>query len=139
MDPATREIVVRRASARCEYCRLPQVAEPLFKFHVEHIIARQHQGSDDLANLALACHHCNLHKGPNLAGIDPVAGSLAALYHPRRDVWREHFESRRGDIQGLTPSGRATARLLAFNAPDRVELREQWLKDAAAEEAEGPT
>jgi hypothetical protein len=28
-------------------------------------------GSDDPDNLALACHHCNLHKGPNLAGVDP--------------------------------------------------------------------
>src|SRR5580692_12396034 len=43
-------------------------------FHIEHIIARQHGGSTGLDNLAFACWTCNLKKGPNLSGIDPVAG-----------------------------------------------------------------
>ena len=29
---------------------------------------------DEVDNLALACHRCNLHKGPNLSGIDPLTG-----------------------------------------------------------------
>ena len=72
------EEVRRRAGYRCEYCRLPQVA---FRrsFHIEHIVARQHGGSKQLDNLALACWNCNLKKGPNLAGVDPGTGQTAAL------------------------------------------------------------
>lgn len=40
MDAALRELVRRRASGRCEYCRLPQDAAPYFTFHVDHIRAR---------------------------------------------------------------------------------------------------
>ena len=62
MDAATREFVRGRASGRCEYCGLPQSAVPFFTFHIEHIRARQHQGSDDPSNLALACPDCNAKK-----------------------------------------------------------------------------
>jgi HNH endonuclease len=128
MDHALRDLVRRRAAERCEYCRLPQEAEPLFPFHIEHVVPKQHRGSNDADNLALACHHCNLHKGPNLAGLEPETGGLVPLFHPRRDVWREHFEFHRGEIVGLTPTGRATVHVLQLNAPGRVELREEWLK-----------
>jgi hypothetical protein len=53
MDATTRELVRRRAGERCEYCLLRQEHCDL-KHHVEHIIAKQHGGSDDPANLALA-------------------------------------------------------------------------------------
>ena len=49
----------------CEHCRLPQDASAL-RFHVQHVIARQRGGSDDAANLALACPECNYQKGTNL-------------------------------------------------------------------------
>ena len=55
MDAATRELVRRRAGNRCEYCLLRQVQTGL-THHVEHIVARQHHGSDDPANPALACN-----------------------------------------------------------------------------------
>jgi 5-methylcytosine-specific restriction endonuclease McrA len=42
--------------------------------HIEQVIARQPGGSDEIDNLALACHRCNLHKGPNLTGVDPSNG-----------------------------------------------------------------
>ena len=95
-----------RALHRCEYCLIPQV---LFRrsFHVEHIIARQHGGKTELDNLALACWQCNLKKGPNLTGIDPDSGMISALFHPRRDVWNEHFVYGVA-IKGLTSIGRAT-------------------------------
>jgi 5-methylcytosine-specific restriction endonuclease McrA len=57
MDAATRREVWSRAGSRCEYCGLPQEADPFLTFHVEHVIAKQHGGRDDLSNLALACHH----------------------------------------------------------------------------------
>jgi 5-methylcytosine-specific restriction endonuclease McrA len=123
MDAAVRELVRRRASNRCEYCLLPQEADPLFTFHVEHIVARQHHGTDDPANLALACHFCNLHKGPNLSGIDPVTQRLVRLFHPRTDEWSAHFQTEAGRVIGLTDTARATIDVLKMNASQRIELR----------------
>jgi hypothetical protein len=127
MDAELRELVRRRAGNACEYCGLPQEALPDLTFHIEHIVARQHQGTDDPFNLALACDRCNLYKGPNLAGIDPMGGEAVALFHPRRDVWAAHFVQRGGTIVGLTRIGRATVRLLNMNAEHRVKLRAAWL------------
>jgi hypothetical protein len=59
-----------RAGNACEYCRMPQEATPLIAFHVEHIVSRQHGGSDDPVGLALACDRCNAYKGPNSTAID---------------------------------------------------------------------
>ena len=87
MNAALRERVRQRAQNRCEYCRLRQADVPFATFQVEHIIASQHRGSDDEANLALACPRCNLYKGPNIAGLDPLDNSLTPLFHPRNAVW----------------------------------------------------
>ena len=65
---------------------MPQEAEPFFTYHVEHIIARRHGGGDNSENLAFACYHCNLHKGPNLSGIDQESGALVRLFNPREDT-----------------------------------------------------
>jgi 5-methylcytosine-specific restriction endonuclease McrA len=84
MDAATRDLVRRRADNRCEYCLLRQKDSEL-THHIEHIVAKQHGGADDVDNFALACHRCDLRKGPNLTGIDPVIGEMVPLFHPRRD------------------------------------------------------
>ena len=119
-----RELVRRRAGERCEYCRISQSADPFFTFHVEHVIARQHGGATDESNLALSCHHCNLHKGPNLTAIDPEDGTVvAAVFHPRSERWDDHFAVEEGVVRGKTPIGRATVRLLAMNDARRVRLR----------------
>jgi HNH endonuclease len=125
MDQGLRESVRKRAGNACEYCRMTQDATPLIAFHVEHIVSRQHGGSDDPAGLALACDRCNAYKGPNLTSIDPETGTLVALFNPRADLWSDHFVIRDGHIVGLTPRGRATVRLLNMNAPRRVELRRE--------------
>jgi hypothetical protein len=122
MDSATQELVRRRAEDRCEYCGMPQ-AHIVARFHVEHIIARQHSGTDAPSNLALACDRCNAFKGPNLSAIDPATGNLVTLFHPRHDSWRVHFSLQDGVILGRTEVGRATARLLNMNAYHRVQLR----------------
>ena len=80
MDERLRQTVRERAGYRCEYCCLPQDAEPFFAYHVEHIVARQHGGRDDSGNLALACYHCNARKGPNLSGLDPESGALVRRF-----------------------------------------------------------
>lgn len=124
MDERLRQFVRERASNCCEYCGLPQVAEPFFAYHIEHIIARQHGGSDDPENLALACYHCNARKGPNLSALDSESGALVRLFHPRRDRWEKHFERNGVVIVGRTAIGRATVALLKMNAADRRRLRQ---------------
>lgn len=123
IDTQTRQHVEVRANHRCEYCDLHKDDEPFLRFHIEHIVARQHGGGSELSNLALACHHCNLHKGPNLSGIDPDTGAVAPLFNPRVDNWRRHFAWRAQSIVGITSAGRATVFVLAMNAVNRVELR----------------
>ena len=124
MDAGVRDAVRRRAGNVCEYCHMPQQATPLIAFHIEHIVSRQHRGTDDPGGLALACDRCNAYKGPNLSSVDPETGEVIALFNPRVDVWRSHFAVRDGYVLGLTPAGRATARLLNMNAARRVELRQ---------------
>lgn len=131
MDAATRDFVRRRAANRCEYCHLPQDATPYITFHDEHIIARQHleEVQDDPSGLAYACDRCNAFKGPNLSSIDPDSGDKVNVFNPRTDTWSGHFVVSEGIIIGLTPVGRATARLLNMNDPRRVELRLEWLEE----------
>ena len=129
MDQGLRELVRRRAGDACEYCRMPQQATPLISFHIEHIVSRQHGGTDDPDGLALACDRCNAFKGPNLTSIDPATRTVVALFNPRANAWSDHFVIRGGHIAGLTPTGRATVRLLNMNAPRRVELLGEWMHD----------
>jgi hypothetical protein len=130
MDAATRSLVRRRAGDRCEYCLLRQEHDAA-TLHVDHILARQHGGDDDPSNLSLACHHCNLHKGPNLSGIDPVSGTLTPLFNPRRDAWPDHFEFQGAVIVGLTPIGRTTALVLALNSPGQFQVRHELIARGA--------
>lgn len=127
MDAATQTLVRQRAGLRCEYCRFHQNDEPFFTFHIEHIIAKQHGGSDDPDNLTLSCHHCNLFKGPNLSGIDPESNEVVRLFHPRLQNWNRHFRWDGPRLVGKTKAGRATVRVLNFNDSDRVTLRESLI------------
>ncbi len=124
MDAATVQLVRQRAGNRCEYCHLPQEFSGL-RFHVEHIIARQHRGTDDADNLALACPECNLHKGTNLTSIDPDTDQVTPLFHPRRDHWGEHFTLVAGNIIGKTPIGRTTTWLLEMNVGENLRVRQR--------------
>ena len=123
MNEATRNLVRRRAGNRCEYCGRPQSESLLASLHIEHILPRKHPGGDDAENLALACIDCNLHKGTNVAGYDPVTGALTGLFHPRRQLWSDHFEWHGVLIVGITAVGRTTVDVLELNSPDRLELR----------------
>src|SRR2546423_960867 len=92
MDAKTRALVRARADDRCEYCYIRQEDDAVYRFHIEHVIARQHEGGDAAENLALACYFCNLHKGTNLSAIDPETKALVSLFNPRAHLWSEHFE-----------------------------------------------
>lgn len=115
-----------RANFACEYCHLSESAVGDIPFHVEHIVASKHGGSDEASNLALACDRCNLHKGPNIAGIDPADGAMTPLFNPRTDQWNLHFEWNGLQIVGTTPIGRATVQVLELNSLRRIKLR-RWL------------
>lgn len=123
MNESTKVQVRLRADNRCEYCQLKQDDSPLVTLHVEHIIPRKHGGSDDLENLALARIDRNLHKGPNLTGIDSETKVITQLYHPRRDTWSDHFEWIGVEIVGKTPCGRTTVQVLNMNSEEQVGLR----------------
>ena len=126
MDAGTRELVRTRAGNRCEYCLLHQRHSRL-THHVEHIVAEQDGGTDAPENLCWACNRCNLRKGPNLSGIDPVSNKVVVLFHPRCDRWSNHFELVSAHIVGRTAVGRATIHVLAMNDPRRLELRAELL------------
>jgi hypothetical protein len=118
----TRDFVQSRASNACEYCLLPSYASVL-PHQLDHIIGRQHRGTDDVDNLCLCCIRCNLKKGPNIASVDPQTLLLTALYHPRQHSWDQHFVLADARIMGVSAEGRATVQLLDMNSEDRVELR----------------
>ena len=77
--------IAERAANRCEYCRAPElVFNDLFE--VEHIVPVSIGGSDDTANLGLACRSCNKYKGDFQAGTDPNTLANVRLFQPRQDV-----------------------------------------------------
>ncbi len=123
MDSENRRFVRIRAGHRCEYCRLSQADSPLAALQIEHVLPKKHGGGDGRDNLALACVDCNLHKGTNIAGIDPETGRLTPLFNPRTDEWNEHFIWHGVVIDGNTPVGRVTAYVLDFNSSERMEFR----------------
>jgi HNH endonuclease len=116
------------AGNRCDYCRMPTALDPL-PFQVDHIIAQQHGGETVLENLAWSCLHDNKHKGPNIAGIDPVTNTLVALYHPRRQRWERHFIWNGPILVVRTRIARATIRVLAINDPDAVAFRAELMDE----------
>src|SRR3954466_12194918 len=79
-----------RASERCEYCRMHQALQG-GTFHVEHIAPSVRGGSSSLDNLAWSCPGCNLRKSDRIDAQDPHTGEMVPFYHPRRDLWIDHF------------------------------------------------
>lgn len=102
-------------------------------FQVDHIIAEQHGGKTILDNLAWSCLHCNKHKGPNIAGLDPVTGQLVPLFHPRHQPWERHFTWKGSILVGRTRVGRATILVLAMNDPDFVAFRTELMDEGTYE------
>ena len=125
ISASIRQRVRERAKELCEYCHLPERMSPL-SLQIEHVIAKQHRGSDDLDNLALACLDCNLHKGPNLSGIDPDSGQIENLFNPRTQVWEEHFAWEDPVLIGTTATGRTTIWTLDMNSEMRIASRKRW-------------
>lgn len=128
-----RRRIQHRARGICEYCRSYEgLATAVTRFHVDHITPRYRFKSGDPAahldeNLAWACWSCNVDKGTQMEGIDPLDGTHHRLFNPRIDHWSEHFKALpSGHIQGRTPVGRATVEALAFNRVEKIETRAWW-------------
>lgn len=123
ISEALRRQIAQRALSRCEYCRLHET-NAYFPHEIDHIYAEKHGGDTVIENLYLSCADCNRYKGSDLCSIDPDTGEIVTLYHPRKQVWREHFRLHPdGLIEPLTAHARVTERVLRFNRRELVEDR----------------
>src|SRR5262245_36060661 len=113
MDAGLRAFVRKRAGRRCEYCRLHEDDADFLAFHVEHIVAKQHGGTDDPDQLCFACAECNWAKGPNLAGL--LGGKLYPLFNPRKQSWKRHFRWEHTILVGKTKTGIVTGGVSLVN------------------------
>lgn len=97
---------------------------------MEHIQPISAGGTDDLQNLALACRSCNVHKSNRQVCLDPQTRETVPLFHPRRDLWTEHFtfDGGSGELLGLTPTGRATVACLRMNRTPQTVARLLWVR-----------
>ncbi|MEL7069633.1 MAG: HNH endonuclease signature motif containing protein [Cyanobacteria bacterium J06581_3] len=118
-----RRQVLARGNNACEYCLLPDSLS-FYPHEVDHVIATKHGGKTELENLAYACWRCNRHKGSDLGSFDPATGKFCFLFNPRRQLWSEHFQLKVGRIDGCSPEGRTTIRLLQLNTNERVKERQ---------------
>jgi hypothetical protein len=122
-------LVAIRAGHRCEYCHAPEAVFN-FAFEVEHIVPTSRGGLDVPANWALACRCCNLRKAAHVTATDPQTQAEVPLFHPREDLWEEHFhvDPQTARIEGLTPTGRAAVDRLEMNSDSQRTARFQWLR-----------
>ena len=97
------------------------------EFHVEHIYAKQHGGSDDSQNLGLSCPECNWAKGPNLSGL--LDGKIVPLFHPRRQKWTRHFQWDGPVLVGRTLCGTVTINVLTINDAWRIGTRQVLIEE----------
>lgn len=113
-----------RAQNCCEYCR-SQERFATHAFSLDQIVPERAGGASTLSNLALACQGCNNHKYNKLMSYDPVSAQRVSLFHPREQLWKDHFAWSFDFtlILGLTPTGRATVEALRLNRAGLVELR----------------
>ena len=118
-----RRFVANRAERLCEYCLIHE-DDTFFGCEIDHIISLKHSGPTEVTNLAYACSFCNRNKGSDIASVSAITGELVRLFNPRGDLWTEHFRLEGSRIEPLTSVGEATARILKFNASERVLERE---------------
>ena len=121
--------IVVQAGNRCGYCQAHQqyVYEAL---QIEHIAPRARGGSNDEADLWLACALCNRAKRDQTYSRDPVTSRRVRLFNPRRQQWKRHFywSADGTEIIGRTVCGRAMVEALHLNNDLAVLARMNWIK-----------
>jgi hypothetical protein len=68
------------AGQRCGYCLSPQHLV-MARLEIEHSIPLAKGGTDDEANLWLACPICNGHKSDKTDALDPATGTRPCSIH----------------------------------------------------------
>ncbi len=132
---STRQLVRQRARFLCEYCHSPEAISP-DRFTLDHIQPRSKDGTDDLKNLALACHRCNERRSNTTQSRDPQTETVVSLFNPRQHHWRDHFiwSADGTEIFGQSAIGRATCDRLDLNdqrypLQDSIrKVRQMWAK-----------
>lgn len=116
------------ARDRCGYC-LGEQKYILAWLEIEHILPRAKGGTSEKENLWLACPFCNNFKGSQTQGLDPTTKRKVALFNPRQQNWKDHFEfgSDKTTIIGKTMCGRATVNALQLNYELAFETRKHWV------------
>lgn len=118
-----RRLVAERAEFRCEYCRIHS-DDMFLSFEIDHVIPIKHGGNNAIDNLALACPHCNQHKGSDFATLLDNFEDIVILFNPRIHQWATHFEVMDGEILPKTRIGQARVKIFRFNQPDLLILRQ---------------
>lgn len=112
----------------CAYCRTSRhnTGQPLT---YDHILPRSKGGHSLFDNLCRACRQCNEYKADKTEAIDRRTGEATPLFHPRQNIWEEHFQWSADGIEiiGLTAIGRATVYALQMNNPDILFARQRWV------------
>jgi hypothetical protein len=112
----------------CAYCQTSQ-ANSGIPLTCDHILPRAQNGLTILENLCLACRTCNEYKSDTTEAPDPVTGVMTPLFHPRQQQWHDHFQwtSDGTQVEGKTPTGRATVIALRMNHEIIVAARRRWV------------
>jgi 5-methylcytosine-specific restriction endonuclease McrA len=72
--PKRRQAIFEKSDGRCHYCSTVLTLDG--KWHVEHMMPRALNGSDEIGNLVAACVTCNLAKRDRTA-LEFVASLIA--------------------------------------------------------------
>jgi 5-methylcytosine-specific restriction endonuclease McrA len=99
-DRTFSRVIVREREVwggKCIHCKghlyVGLDGKPVSRATIEHIRPRAHGGTDELANLALACARCNHQKGCRLdnrsAGDPDLERMIERLAERRAERWRE--------------------------------------------------
>ncbi|MDU9049880.1 MAG: HNH endonuclease signature motif containing protein [Candidatus Electrothrix sp. Rat3] len=126
INPDLRQFVAERAEHLCEYCLIHE-DDTYLGCEIDHIISLKHGGISDADNLAYACTFCNRHKGSDVGSVLNDT-EFVRFYNPRQDQWSEHFHLEGLNIRPLTSIGEATAKILLFNAEERLLERESLIE-----------
>jgi hypothetical protein len=124
-----RQRVVVESRNQCAYCHtLTSITGA--RLVIDHILPEAVGGQTVRENLCVACHSCNEFKGAQEEAKDPLTGRRVHLFHPRKQLWSDHFcwNEEGTNIIGLTPVGRATVVALNMNHPVIVEARRRWAR-----------